>query len=249
VAWFVEAFGPWYPVVYPHRDAAEADALIGTLSGLLSADGGRWLDVGCGAGRHLPRVVAAGAKPIGTDLSAALLEAARGVREEAGGRWPLVRADMRALPFASGSMRVASSLFTSFGYFDAASDRGVLAEAARVLAPGGFHVLDFLNRDVVTAHPMRHTARVSGDWRIEEWRRIEDGRRVVKRVRVTPAGGGDAVADYEERVNLYGRDELAAMLGDAGLAVRHAFGEYDGRPFDASASSRLVLVSRKEPLA
>jgi SAM-dependent methyltransferase len=247
VAWFVEAFGPWYPVVYPHRDSAEADALIATLSGVLSPSGRRWLDVGCGAGRHLPRVAAAGAMPVGTDLSATLLATAREVREEAGGRWPLVRADMRALPFAAGAMGVASSLFTSFGYFDAATDRAVLAEASRVLAPGGFHVLDFLNRELVTAHPMRDTARVSGDWRVEEWRRIEDGRRVVKRVRVTPADGGDAVADYEERVNLYGRGELTRMLGESGLTVRHAFGEYDGRPFDPAASSRLVLVSRKEP--
>ncbi len=61
MTWFVEAFGPWYPIVYPHRDSAEAEALIGALSRILELRGARWLDVGCGAGRHLAQIAAAGA--------------------------------------------------------------------------------------------------------------------------------------------------------------------------------------------
>jgi len=246
LAWFVDAFGSWYPVVYPHRDAAEAARLVDTLSAAVTLSGARILDVGCGTGRHLEQVAATGARPVGVDLSAELLRRARAVRADAGGAWRLVRADMRRLPIAEGTMDGATSLFTSFGYFDPSGDRAAVAEASRVLRPGGFHVLDFLNREAVLAHPKPETERRSGEWRIREWRRIEDGRRVVKRVQVSPAAGGAAVADYEERVTLYGRDELVQLLGAAGLAVREIWGDYGGASYDPDRSPRLVLLSVKE---
>jgi SAM-dependent methyltransferase len=245
VSWFVEAFGPWYSVVYPHRDAAEADRLVATLADRIDLDGRRVLDVGCGAGRHLERFAAAGARPVGLDLSEALLAEARRVRTQAGGNWPLVRADMRSLPVSNGRVDGVTSLFTAFGYFDAEGDRRALAEVGRVLRPGGFHLLDFLNRERVLAHPNPDTERVSGDWRIRESRRVEDGR-VVKRVLVQPAAGGAPVADYEERVTLHGRKELESMLKDVGLVVRQVWGEYTGEPYHPDDSSRLVLLSVRE---
>lgn len=247
MAWFVKAFGPWYPVVYPHRDETEARDLVGTISAVVPLAGARVLDVGCGAGRHLPAIAEAGAEPFGLDLSEALLAEARRVRGAVKGRWGLVRGDMRRLPVASKAVDGVTSLFTTFGYFDAAGDRAALGEAARVLRPGGFHILDFLNREAVVAHPKAETERCSGNWRIREWRRIEDGRRVIKRVEVTPTGGGEAVVDYEERVTLYGLEELRGLLRGAGLAVQDVRGDYRGAPFDAASSPRLVLLSRKEP--
>lgn len=246
MSWFVEAFGPWYPIVYPHRDGAEAERLVRALEGVVTLDGVRLLDVGCGAGRHLARFAAAGSRPVGLDLSPTLLVEARAARREARGAWPLVRGDMRRLPVRSAAFGCVTSLFTSFGYFDVEGDRGVLAEAARALAPGGFHVLDFLNRERVLAHPNPRTDRTRGDWRVIEERRVEADRRIVKRVVVEPASGGPAVADYEERVTLYGRDELVALLAEAGLQVRHVWGEHDGSPFDPEHSSRLILVSDRE---
>ena len=68
----------------------------------------------------------------------------------------------------------------------------------------------------------------------------------MKRVVVLPADGGEPVAEYEERVNLYGPDELQKLLAGAGLVVRDEWGEYDGTPFDRDASSRHVFLSRKE---
>ena len=204
--------------------------------------GARILDVGCGTGRHLPRIRERGGEPVGLDLSPSLLaEAARtGV--------PLVRGDMRALPFAEGRFDGLTSLFTSFGYFSRDEDRTVVREAVRVLRPGGFHVLDFLNRDRVLAHPNPESERESGGWRIRERRRIEDegGGRVVKRVTVLGESSAEPVVDYEERVNLWGAAELTELLRESGLRVLREWGEYDGAPFDSQASSRHVWLSVKE---
>lgn len=245
MSWVVDAFGSWYLEIYPHRDDAEAARLVGTLAREWPL-AGRWvLDVGCDPGRHLVPLRDAGAQPFGLDLSPQLLTEARRVRTAAGGDWPLVRADMRSLPFRDRSFEGVTSLFTSFGYFGEEEDRRVLAEGARVLAPGGFHLLDFLNPERVAAHPSPETERSAGAWRIRERRRIEDGRRVVKRVTVRPASGGEPVADYEERVMLYGADEVHAMLREAGLEVVRDWGEYDGARFDARTSSRHVFLSRR----
>ena len=245
MSWVVEAFGPWYRTVYPHRSDEEAARLVRTLAGQVDLPGRRVLDVGCGAGRHLARLRDAGAVAIGLDLSPALLEEAKRIRSETG--VALVRADMRKLPFADDRFDGITSLFTSFGYFSRDEDRRILLEAARVLSPGGFHLLDFLNRDHVLAHPKPDSERLSSGWRVRERRSIEDSdRRVVKRVTVLPTEGETPVAEYEERVNLYGSEELRDLLGAAGLAVRGEWGEYDGAPFDPDRSSRHVFLSRKE---
>jgi len=245
VSWVTEAFGRWYLTVYPHRDEAEAERLVRTLDAVRSLDGVRLLDVGCGPGRHLPAFVRAGARPMGLDLSADLLREAVRVRRAAGGRWPLLRGDMRALPVADGAADVVTSLFTSFGYFSPEEDSRAVAEAARVLRSGGYHVLDFLNRDQVLRHPSPRTERRSGEWTIREDRRIEADRRVVKRVVVVPAAGGDPVADYEERVTLYSPFELREQLHGHGLRPERECGEYDGSPFRADRSSRFLVLSRK----
>lgn len=245
MSWVTDAFGSWYLTIYPHRDAAEAERLVRALSAVVPVEGGRILDVGCGPGRHLVSFHGARARPVGLDLSPELLNEAVRVRVEAGGDWPLVRGDMLRLPFRNACLDGVTSLFTSFGYFEEAGDGRALREAARVLRPGGFHVLDFLNRRRVLEHPNPQTERLAGRWRIQEVRTIEAGRRVVKRVTVHPAAGGPPAADYEERVTLYEPEELRGMLRESGLAPFRVWGEYDGSPFDDARSSRCVVLSRR----
>jgi ubiquinone/menaquinone biosynthesis C-methylase UbiE len=249
LSWVRQAFGAWYPTVYPHRDDREAARLVRTLSDSEPLAGRRLLDVGCGEGRHLRRFREAGARPVGLDLSSTLLAEARKVRDTAGGDWALIRGDMRRLPFHSRSFAVVTSLFTSFGYFTPEEDRAIAREWARVLAAGGLHVLDFLNREKVLAHPTHDGERVSGAYRIQERRTIETGEdvpRVVKRVVVRPESGEEILADYEERVTLYGRTELETLLAEAGFSAREVWGEYDGSPHRPAVSSRLVILSTRE---
>jgi hypothetical protein len=64
-----------------------------------------------------------------------------------------------------------------------------------------------------------------------------DGRYVRKAIQ---APGGRR---FTERVRLFEPDEIAAMLADAGVAIRHRLGDYDGSPLRAD-SPRTILVGQ-----
>ncbi|GGJ97732.1 hypothetical protein GCM10010123_29720 [Pilimelia anulata] len=94
------------------------------------------LDLGCGGGLLAPYVAGLGYRHVGVDVTASALRyaAGRGVRP--------VLADATALPVADGvaEVVVAGELFEHVADLPAA-----VAEACRVLAPGGVLVLDTLN--------------------------------------------------------------------------------------------------------
>lgn len=247
MSWVADAFGRWYPIVYPHRNEAEAARLIEVLDAKVGVKGRRVLDVGCGAGRHLLHLAHHGARPVGVDLSADLIRRARAARQAAGGEWGLVRGDMRALPFGNGTFDVVTSFFTSFGYFDEAEDARAVGEAARVLQPGGRYVLDYLNRESVLAHPNRVGERTEGGYVVREARRVASGgRRVVKEIEIRDDAGA-TLARYEERVTLYAPAEIRAFLSLAGFETLHEWGDYDASRFDAPKSARYVVVSGRAP--
>ena len=61
--WFEEWFGEEYLHLYPHRNEADAERVVGLLIARRSLGGkaGACLDVACGAGRHLAALERAGA--------------------------------------------------------------------------------------------------------------------------------------------------------------------------------------------
>jgi SAM-dependent methyltransferase len=94
--------------------------------------GGRVLDVGCGLGTEAGHLAAAGWRAAGIDLSrTALRRAAAGHRNV-----PFARADVRALPFASGCFDAAVDR-GCFHYLSAADRPRYSGELRRVLRPGG----------------------------------------------------------------------------------------------------------------
>ncbi len=239
--WFRDWFGGEYLALYPHRDEAEARravALLRRATGL--GPGARVLDVGCGAGRHLAELGRVGCRATGLDLSERMLAAARERAPEA----RLARGDMRALPFAAAAFDVATSYFTSFGYFaDERDDRRVLAEIRRVVEPGGFFLLDFMNADRVVANLRTLDRRTVSGREVVQERRVVEGGRVVEKAITIGARAGEPERRFVERVRLYRPEELDAMMERAGLEPDRRYGAYDPAPF-APASPRYIVVAR-----
>jgi SAM-dependent methyltransferase len=237
--WYDEAFEAGYLEVYPHRDRSAARAEVAGL--VARGVRGRVLDLGCGSGRHLEALHARGLEAHGLDRSAALLaRAAPALRAR------LVRADFRALPYPARAFDAVLMLFSSFGYFDAAGDARVLAELARVLAPGGLGVLDLMNPARVRATLVPESRTQRGSLEVRERRRLAPGGlRVLKEVSVRSADGAERA--WSEDVRLYGPGELEPLLALPGLAVLRREGDFDGRPFAPDSPRQLVwLRARRE---
>ncbi|MGC8873052.1 MAG: class I SAM-dependent methyltransferase [Chloroflexia bacterium] len=116
VAWWV-SFGRW---------VAWGEAALPLLGG------GSVLEVGCGTGRLLSRLVERG-RAVGCDVSRAMLRQAHRRLRSRGGPVPLCQARAQALPFPSGAFEAVVSVFPTAYVYDPAC----WAEFRRVLKRGG----------------------------------------------------------------------------------------------------------------
>src|SRR5207248_1627046 len=221
--WWVRSFGLLYATVYGHRDEAEARRNAPAILRLLGArPHARLLDLACGEGRYARALAALGCRVTGVDLSHDLLEEARKKSPGLPGTPTYVRGDMRDLPF-SMQFDAAASLFTSFAYFDdRADDARVLEGVARALVPGGTFLLDFLNAATVRTSLVAESEQAQAGHVVRVRRRIDDdspgGPYVRKEVLVSNAKTGHVEGVFEERVRLYGADEIDVALLAAGLS-------------------------------
>lgn len=101
---------------------------------LALAAGSRVADVGCGTGRAVAEMAALGADPVGLDVDAHMIEEARSRHPGLDFR----RADACDLPFGDGEL---AGYRADKVYHDLADPERAVAEARRVLAPGGRIVL------------------------------------------------------------------------------------------------------------
>lgn len=114
---------------YAEKYLAESIAARYGDAFLDALEGPRVLDVGCGPGADLETFAGAGYDAVGLDVTPAFLR-------RAAERAPVVRGDMRHLPFRDGSFDGVWSS-ASLLHVPRADVPGTLREFHRVLAPGG----------------------------------------------------------------------------------------------------------------
>lgn len=236
--WYETAFADLYPLIYPHRDDASAEAEVEALCSALKSGewGARVLDVCCGSGRHTAAFARRGARVWGMDLSAHLLGQARERRELAG---RVARGDIRAMPFAP-IFDLVVNLFTSFGYFrEEHENQRALAQMMRVLRPGGRLVLDHINRAFVERNLVESDTKTTGNCHIHQRRWMEDNR-VCKTITVTD-GQGHSI-ELKEDVRLYYPEELSSLLEARGAGEVVFWGDFSGEAFTPD-SRRMIAVA------
>jgi 2-polyprenyl-6-hydroxyphenyl methylase/3-demethylubiquinone-9 3-methyltransferase len=104
----------------------------------------RVLDVGCGAGFIANDLARRGLPVVGVDLAPEALEVAAHHDDTGLNRWEC--ADARALPFEDASFDVACAM----DFLEHVEVEPVVAEIARVLAPGGIFLFHTFNRNVLS---------------------------------------------------------------------------------------------------
>lgn len=178
-SYFRENAARWHEIRslhVPEREVEEA------LLRLLPADGvGELLDIGTGTGRMLEVLGPRAQRAVGIDQSREMLAIARTKLEGAGLRHCHVRqADMYQLPFPSGSFD-AAVLHQVLHFAESPAD--LLAEAGRVLKPGGLLLIVDFAPHQLEALRAEHAHRRLGftDEEVSGWCHLAglDGRPVV----------------------------------------------------------------------
>lgn len=236
--WFESWFdSPWYPILYSHRDYAEAEVFISKLLLALSpAPQARFLDLACGRGRHSIYIHRHGYDVTGLDLSAASIADAQHSATD-------------GLRFAVHDMRepldaqydYILNLFTSFGYFETWDEHvRVLQNVARSLAAGGTFVLDFFNVRKVLSDlvPEQEIDREGIHFSIRK--RFENGS-IIKNIDLVDGG---ETHHFQESVKGFDSAQFEELFEAAGLEITHSWGDYAGGGFDAAHSPRLILFAR-----
>jgi len=239
--WYDQSFGAEYLELYKRRDRNQARVQVDDLADWLRLQpGDQILDLCCGAGRHLEYLAERQFNVLGLDRSGALLEEAR---RSLARSVPLVRADMRRLPFDCRFDAVVS-FFTSFGYFPSREQDGEVArEVARVLRPGGSYVLDLMDPGWTRDHLVLQSARNEAGKEIRERRWILDdetggGPRVEKETVVRDSAGERR---FEESVRLYTFAELTELLREQGFEATDARADFTGEAYVPGAGPRMMV--------
>lgn len=242
--WWDQAFGQNYDLVYQHRDDASALLEVSfVLQQIREFTQEEFsprqiaLDLACGAGRHLRALKSSFHMVFGLDYSPCLLTKAKAQNSP-----PLIRGDMRQLPFASGTFDIITQFFTAFGYFsNPDDDQRVLAEVARTLKLGGWHMLDLPNPAHVRATLVPLSERRLAEGVIREQRWIDESH-VKKQVTICDHNLNQ-IDEWTESVRLYSKQEIKALYSQTALRIQTTRSRFDS--VEQGDGSRLILFAQK----
>ena len=216
-----------------HREAVVIEALLD------AQPEGRYLDLGCGHGRHVAAMGGLGYRVTGIDRSppALALGAARYPDAE------LIEADYRALPFEDASFDGAYAWYSGLFLFDAETHLALLREVGRVLKPGARLVHEGANPFRLRRNPeATHQATLPDGATVEEHCVYDlEAQRERGWRRLTPPGGEAIEARWE--VWHPRAEDLETLLEEAGFKV-HTVRDEQGLGFDPGMAHSMVTVAR-----
>jgi len=204
------------------------------------------LDCACGIGTQAIGLGAHGHRVVGSDLSTAAVTRARAEASQRRIEVPVLAADMRRLPFSSGSFEVVLCADNAIAHLlTETSLAAALHEMRRVLAPGGLLVLTVRSDHARDTHPAHtppqvtdtHAGRVI-TFQLWDWH--ADGEHYdMQHIQLHPRGG-----TYEVRVR---RTSSWALRQEqlSSLVLAAGFLDLCWHLPDASGFPQPVLTARR----
>ena len=209
---------------------------------------GSVLDLCCGTGRHSILLHKKGWNIIGLDISPNLLKIAKDRMKDKQVHFPLVRGEMRHLPFQSGAFAAVINMFTSFGYLPSKKeDMKSLKEIARILKQNGLFLIDILNRErLLSTFRKKDWGEFPSFYMLEKRTLDVKESRLYSQWVIVDRNSGKTKT-FDHKLRLYPLPQLQEMLQNAGLTIEKVYGDYEEQQLQQN-SLRLIVLSRKAHL-
>lgn len=248
--WYRSFFSQNYLRLYEHelkqeQTETEISFVLRTLKELRLPPGARLLDLCCGQGRHAVPIAKQGYQVTGLDISEEWLADARQYAKKSGVPLELLRSDMRVIPFEQAFDAVII-MFTTFGYLESdEEDQKVLDAVQKALKPGGWFIVDLINREWAVTNYVEN-----------DWRKAKDGAIYLEHRELDLLTGRNHVSFQEigvdgtlrdlgsHHIRLYTLTEMADRLKRAGLSFFQVYGDYGGQTYGIS-TRRMIIVAQK----
>lgn len=194
------------------------------------------VDLGCGHGRHAARLNGEGAlagRVVGLERDALSLRLRRP-------GFPVVRGDLRALPFQAGALGGAYAWYSTLFAFSDAEHVQILREVARVLRPGGRLVFQTVPYERLAQSPgAAFRERLPDGSLLEEESRFDAtrGRDVGQRQLTLPDG---RVLRAAYAIRYYPLAELERLLESTGFSMTWVHGGLEGGPMTSESTDLIV---------
>jgi ubiquinone/menaquinone biosynthesis C-methylase UbiE len=221
------------------------------------AASGPVLELGCGTGRVTVPLARSGVPLVGVDLSAPMLDRAkeRLRRARLHRRCPLVRGDIRALPFAPDAFSLVAAPYGILQSLLADRDlTATLVSATRVLKPGGRLILELV-ADLPSWREYRNETKLRG-WRaggkshltlVESVR--QDRRRgltIFQQTFIERQGAATSKRTFDLTFRTLTLPQMIRRLEHAGLAVTAQLGSYTGDPWTPDAETWILIAEKRQ---
>lgn len=244
--WYTSLFDElnkyWAEIVDTHSTEKEVEFIenVAKTEGLT-------LDLCCGTGRHSILLCEKGWSVIGFDISPNLLRIAREKMVEKGVRFPLVRGEIRHLPFRFEVFAAVINMFTSFGYLPSEKeDIKSLKEVARTLKQDGLFLIDIVNRQhLIQIFQKKDWGEFPNFYMLEKRTLDTEEPKLYSQWILIDKSSGKT-RRFNHNLRLYSFQQLQKMLEKVGMTIKKTFGDYEGQEFKQESSRLIVLAKKKD---
>jgi len=181
-------------------------------------------------GRHARALAQRGYSVAGVERDGAAIAKAR----ESGGGPEYIQADVREYKPADSEFDLAIVMSQSFGYFDAATNREMLARLARGVRIGGRIVLDVWNPEFFAARLGERMLEVPAG-NVHERKAIRDGRLFVH---LTYPDATEENFEWE----LFTPAEMESLAGSVGLSLEKTCPDFNPNTTPDASDVRLQFI-------
>jgi SAM-dependent methyltransferase len=218
---------------------------------LALATGGDVLEIGCGTGRVLLPIAAAGVPCVGVDPSSEMLRVLRAKSPPA--NLSLVSGSATTFDLSPRRFGFVFSAFRVFQHLLTIDEQlAALANVRRHLAPGGRFAFDLFAPDLAriagASEPETEDVRThdgADEYRRIVWVERDHGNQVMRvffRHERWRDGKKQDEAVVEHAMRWFFRFEVEHLLARAGFAIESLYGGFDGRPFDGNGE--IIVVAQ-----